>query len=313
MERERALRGAKILAVDDEPDVLETIEEILDVCQVDTAVDYKAALEHLESNSYDVVILDIMGVKGYELLEETRKRGMRTIMLTANALSAEDLVQSIKKGALSYIPKEKIADLATYVTDILTDSKETSVWHSAWFARLRPFFYKQFGSDWRERHSEFVLDVQTVDIILVPTDFSIYSCEAFPWAAFFARRFDAKVIILHVISERDAEDMIKVPGNPWEKVMQREERQMVEDFSSCLIGDFGEQVQKETLVAVGSTPEKIIETARARNASIIVMSTHGRTGLRSLLGSVAEKVTRHAPCPVFSVKPAEMKDIQKLS
>ncbi len=306
MGHDSGLRGVSILAVDDEPDVLESIEEILDVCHVDKATDYESAMALLDAKCYDVVILDIMGVKGYDLLEETQARGTRTIMLTAHALSAEDLVQSINRGALSYVPKEKITEIAYYVHDVLKHPKGALAWRGAWLARLRPFFYKKFGFDWRERQGEFLLDLQMLDLILVPTDFSICSCEAFPWAAFFARKFDARVVILHVVSETEAEELISVPGNPWERVLEREGKQMMEDFSSCLLGDFGEKVEKETLVAVGPTPDKIIETARGKNASIIVMSTHGRTGIRALLGGVAEKVMREAPCPVFSVKPAEM-------
>jgi nucleotide-binding universal stress UspA family protein len=110
--------------------------------------------------------------------------------------------------------------------------------------------------------------------------------------------------IVEDFSEKDAERIIKVPGNPWEAVLEREKSQMIEDFTLCLVGDFYSQVVKETLVAVGPVAGKIVDVAKERKVSMIVMSTHGRSGLaRSLAGSIAEKVTRHAPCPVFSVRP----------
>ena len=82
---------------------------------------------------------------------------------------------------------------------------------------------------------------------------------------------------------------------------------MIEEFSACLIGDFDRAVDKETLVAVGQAHVKIIETARERNASMIVMATHGKTGIgRALMGGVAEKVVRLAPCPVYCVRPKDL-------
>ena len=145
---------------------------------------------------------------------------------------------------------------------------------------------------------------EKVDLILVPTDFSPLSCEAFAWAGLFAKGFRAKILILHVISESAAEDMISIPDNPWEDILEREDTTMIEGFSACLASDFDESLTKETLVAVGSAAPQIIEVAKKRNASMIVMATHGRTGLaHALIGSVAEKVIRLAPCPVLSVKP----------
>jgi nucleotide-binding universal stress UspA family protein len=145
---------------------------------------------------------------------------------------------------------------------------------------------------------------EKVDLILVPTDFSPFSCEAFAWADVFAGKLGSKILILHVMSERAAEEMTSIPGNPWEKILEQEEREMVDHFQACLISDFDAAVNRETMVAVGAAPTKIVEVAGERNASMIVMTTHGRTGLaHALMGSVAEKVLRSAPCPVLSVKP----------
>ena len=146
-----------------------------------------------------------------------------------------------------------------------------------------------------------------IDLILVPTDFSFFSCEAFSWAALFAMKFDSKILILHVISEKDALELISIPGNPWDKVIQREDQNMIDSFLTCFVSDFGETLERKTLVAVGRAPDKIVDTAREKNAGMIVLSTIGRRGLSNvLMGSVAEKVVRMAPCPVFLVKPKDV-------
>ena len=143
-----------------------------------------------------------------------------------------------------------------------------------------------------------------IELILVPTDFSGLSCEAFSWATLLAQQFNAKILIVHVISERDAVDMTSQPGNPWENVLEREDKAMIENFQSCLISDFRQKVETETLVEVGPADERLIEAAKENDADLIVMATHGRTGLsHALMGSVAEKVLRNAPCPVFTVRP----------
>ncbi|MGD8292836.1 MAG: universal stress protein [Desulfobacterales bacterium] len=143
-----------------------------------------------------------------------------------------------------------------------------------------------------------------IDLILVPTDFSGLSCEAFSWATLLAQQFNAKILIVHVISERDAVDMTAQPGNPWENVLEREDKAMIENFQNCLISDFRQEVETDTLVEVGPADEKLIDAAKKNNADLIVMATHGRTGLsHALMGSVAEKVLRQAPCPVFTVRP----------
>jgi nucleotide-binding universal stress UspA family protein len=148
--------------------------------------------------------------------------------------------------------------------------------------------------------------VEKVDLILAPTDFSPYSCEAFAWASLFARKFNAKILLLHVMSEATAEKVTSEPGHPWEKVLEQEDKDMIDYFHQCLASGFDETIDLETHVAVGTPHSQIIEIAEERNASMIVMGTHGRTGIsHAVMGSVAEKVVQLAPCPVFSVKPKE--------
>ena len=84
------LTGKKILIVDDEPDVLDTLIEILDMCLVDAAPDFETAKKFLNKNMYDVAIFDIMGVQGYDLLEISVQKDIPALMFTAHALNADD-------------------------------------------------------------------------------------------------------------------------------------------------------------------------------------------------------------------------------
>ena len=85
------LKDKVILVVDDDVDVLDTVEEVLDMCLVHKAKAYDTARQYLLSYSFDIVIVDIMGVNGFELLKTSVKRGFPTVMLTAYALTPEAL------------------------------------------------------------------------------------------------------------------------------------------------------------------------------------------------------------------------------
>lgn len=147
------LKDKVVLVVDDEPDVLETVEEELDMCLVHKAKDYDTALQYLLSYTYDIVILDIMGVNGFELLKNSVSRGFPTVMLTAHALSPESLKKSIKLGAVSFLPKEKISELRTFLEDVVLGEGKP-VWQKL-FERLGNYFNKRFGPDWKEKDRFF--------------------------------------------------------------------------------------------------------------------------------------------------------------
>jgi DNA-binding NtrC family response regulator len=149
------LDGKRVLIVDDEPDILETLDDILDMCLIDSAPDFESAQKFLDKVHYDCAILDIMGVRGYDLLELCNEKGIPALMLTAHALTPDNLVKSIKKGAQSYVPKDKIADIAQHLSDIIKAHEQGTAKHGAWFTKLRPFFDKKFGPHWRDEHREF--------------------------------------------------------------------------------------------------------------------------------------------------------------
>ena len=81
------LEGKKVLVVDDEPDVLETLKELLPMCHVEGAGSFKKAKELLETQHFDMAILDILGVDGYRLLKVANSRNVIAVMFTAHALS----------------------------------------------------------------------------------------------------------------------------------------------------------------------------------------------------------------------------------
>ena len=153
MTSESPLKDKAVLAVDDEPDILQTIKEMLDMCQVHKAADYNTALQHLLGYTYDIVILDIMGVNGFELLKASVSRGFPTVMLTAHALTQEALKKSIKLGAVSFVPKDKMLELRTHLEDVVLGGGKP-VWRKL-FDRLGSYFEKHFGPDWKEKDKFF--------------------------------------------------------------------------------------------------------------------------------------------------------------
>ena len=148
--------GKRILIVDDEKDVLETLYDLLSNCKIDTASSYEQAKEMFETSEYDLAILDIMGVDGYGLLEIAKEKNVPAIMLTAHALSEENLLKSAEQGAHYYAPKEELLNIKTIVAEVIDAiEKNMSTWERM-FNRLAGFYDRQFkGPDWREKQKAF--------------------------------------------------------------------------------------------------------------------------------------------------------------
>lgn len=155
MQKESYLAGKHILAVDDEPDILESIEDILEGSIVDQAGDYSSASEKLKMNRYDLVILDIMGVNGLKLLEEAVERNFPAVMLTAHAINPETLMTAIRKGAISYLPKETLPELDELLTAIFRAHEEGEPPWKLLFQRLGKYFDERFGPGWKEKEKSF--------------------------------------------------------------------------------------------------------------------------------------------------------------
>jgi CheY-like chemotaxis protein len=149
------LDGKRMLAVDDEPDILDVLKEDLEKYGVllDTASSYEEGFQKMTSYTYDLVILDIMGVRGFDLLTFATSQNYPVVMLTAHALNPESLKKSIELGARAYVPKDEIDRIAPFVEDVLTLSYQAA-WKSL-FERLGSFFGKRFGPQWRMSEKEF--------------------------------------------------------------------------------------------------------------------------------------------------------------
>lgn len=147
------LDGRQILVVDDEPDILAVLEEEIrhecSHCTVDKATSYEQAHDLLMKNDYDVVVLDIMGVRGFDLLEEAVKRKMRVAMLTAHALSPEAMKKSHDMGARAYLPKDKLGEIVPFLEDVLQYENKT-VWKRL-LEKLENFYDDRFEKDWKEK------------------------------------------------------------------------------------------------------------------------------------------------------------------
>jgi nucleotide-binding universal stress UspA family protein len=143
--------------------------------------------------------------------------------------------------------------------------------------------------------------------ILVPTDFSKQSQNALKYAAAFAEKFGAELYLLHVVQDLAVfiPDMLTVapPVVP-----------SVKELTDAVYVAFDRIVEDNQLAAVtihrevreGSPFSEIVRFAREENIDLIILSTHGHTGLaHMLLGSVTEKVVRKAPCPVLTVRDPE--------
>ncbi|MEE9419530.1 MAG: response regulator [Desulfatiglandaceae bacterium] len=156
MDPHKLLKGKMVLIVDDESDVLDQLTELLDMCRIDTASSFEEGKRLLESESYDIAVLDIMGVKGFELLSIANKQNIPALMLTAHALSEESLKKSAEEGASYYAPKDEIDKIDLFIADVLeAKEKNKSPW-DRWFERLGSFYDKRFhGTNWREKEREF--------------------------------------------------------------------------------------------------------------------------------------------------------------
>jgi universal stress protein A len=138
--------------------------------------------------------------------------------------------------------------------------------------------------------------------ILAPTDFSDPSKKALSDALELAQTFGAKLSLLHVFEPSPYLGF--TPPAMSTDLLGDLERQASTELAQVLPDAREAKVEVTRAVAIGSPPQQIVETAEAEHVDLIVMATHGRTGLSHLLiGSVAERVVRTAPCPVLTIRP----------
>jgi len=150
------LQDKKVLVVDDEQDILEVMKETLSMCRIVTAANFEDAKELLETQYFDLAVLDIMGVDGYGLLRICTQKKIPAVMLTAHAFNPPNLVRSIREGAAGYLPKEEISRIAEFLNDVLVAKATGKNPWGAWQDRLpTSYFEKRWGAAWRDADKEF--------------------------------------------------------------------------------------------------------------------------------------------------------------
>jgi nucleotide-binding universal stress UspA family protein len=144
-----------------------------------------------------------------------------------------------------------------------------------------------------------------INRILVPVDFSDPSLQALDYAIEFGRPFKAELIVLHVVESAYYPLVADafVAGYDMGLVQRELERAGREQLARLATRLEKRRLAVRTLLSIGAASPVIVATAKKLGADLIIMSTHGRTGLSHvLMGSVAERVVRSAACPVLTVR-----------
>lgn len=144
--------------------------------------------------------------------------------------------------------------------------------------------------------------------ILFPTDFSKYSDYALQYAISIASAFSAKLYILHVIDHARQQDYFLVLTLTFEEIEDKLMEEAQKKLEELLSKNISQEIEFETSIKSGTPFVEIIRAAKQENIDLIVMGSHGRSGISEILiGSVAERVMRKASCPVLIVKPKDFK------
>jgi nucleotide-binding universal stress UspA family protein len=144
----------------------------------------------------------------------------------------------------------------------------------------------------------------TIKTILVPTDFSEPSIDALSYAKQLAEAFKSSIHLLHVVQDPLTQPWGLESYGPLPIDLLKEMKARAQTGLEQSLSDAERKTYNATLVTVDGAPfSQIIEYAKSHRADLIVMGTHGRGALaHAILGSVAERVVRFAPCPVLTVR-----------
>ncbi len=139
--------------------------------------------------------------------------------------------------------------------------------------------------------------------VLVPIDFSDYSKSALKYAVNFTKQFNAELMLIYVV-----EPVIYPPDFSMGQIAiptvdLEMDKRAAEELEKLARKEIPENIRVKTLVKTGKPFIEIIETAAEEKADIIIIASHGHTGVEHILfGSTAEKVVRKAPCPVLTIR-----------
>lgn len=143
----------------------------------------------------------------------------------------------------------------------------------------------------------------TIQRILYPTDFSETASYAGSYACLLARKLGARLHVLHIVVFPLPSMSVELTGLELARLQEEGRRQAAEKLEEYLRGEEFQGLEVQGTLALGVTEDEILKVAARERSDLIVMGTHGRTGLtRAFSGSVTEKVVRMAPCPVLAVK-----------
>jgi len=155
--------------------------------------------------------------------------------------------------------------------------------------------------------------------ILAPTDFSKFSGFALEWAAYLAVCMKAELVLLHVITEEEGQiveeivgegAIVRIPKGVRQNVVDERKKMFKEQLKMAVSSEVQKSLKVEEVLKIGNPFLEVIKVAKEKDVDLIVMGTHGRTGLAHvLIGSVAEKVVHHAHCPVLTIKHPQYKFI----
>jgi len=153
--------------------------------------------------------------------------------------------------------------------------------------------------------------------ILAPTDLSKYSGFALEWAAYLAQCMKAELVLLHVLTEEEGKiieevigegAVVQIPKGIRQNVVDDRRKKLKEQYEMVVPRDIKAILKVEQMTLIGVPFLEIVKVAKEKDVDLIVMGTHGRTGLAHvLIGSVAEKVVHHAHCGVLTIKHPQYK------
>lgn len=139
--------------------------------------------------------------------------------------------------------------------------------------------------------------------ILFPTDFSEGSAEALKYAVEFAKKYDAKLYVVHIIYDVAKASGWYVPHISMDKLYQEIHEGAKKELDNFGVEELSGIKNIERVVITGIPHQEIVAFANSKKVDMIIIGTHGRTGIdRILFGSTAAQVVRNAPCPVLTVR-----------
>ncbi len=155
--------------------------------------------------------------------------------------------------------------------------------------------------------------------ILAPTDLSKYSGFALEWAAYLAQCMKAELVLLHVLTDEEGKiieevigegAVVQIPKGIRQNVVEDRQKKLKDQYEMVVPRDIKASLKVEQMTRIGVPFLEIVKVAKEKDVDLIVMGTHGRTGLAHvLIGSVAEKVVHHAHCGVLTIKHPQYKFI----